>query len=116
MNQLLADVLPEKSLAIIASADQQMMTDVVPWSCTEYRKKLRKELLTQHNLVSANLKTEYYQINIRSLQSSDTKQSSPKAISRTHMASYKQITVKPTARTLQKLSPAVQSTLCVGLI
>jgi hypothetical protein len=29
MNQLLADVLPEKSLAIIASADQQMMTDTM---------------------------------------------------------------------------------------
>ena len=28
----LLDVLPEKSLAIIASADQQMMTDVVPYS------------------------------------------------------------------------------------
>lgn len=28
----LVDALPEKSLAIIASADQQMMTDVVPYS------------------------------------------------------------------------------------
>jgi hypothetical protein len=42
------------------------------WSYTEYRQKLWKGL-TQ--LVSTNLKTEHYQINIRSVQSSNTKQS-----------------------------------------